>query len=329
MNISDFQSSQALKNFTHELSAHSNGKIKAGQLQNALASKFNFTHPKDMFNHIDGIYNKPFTLGINKDYKAAISFMSDVKPPKELMCFYKLEGENTHKSLKSFLNKHTNIPFVRLVENLEPALKPLFNVLDIAAIKNLTGMSNITALLSALADTSKTTEYADKLFNTKFLYKMDAAIAASGDLSIVTDFHYLEDINGDTLSISNNISNILFELISYTLNKKPDLKLSGKAPAEQAETMGKAFKELAVDFLLYSISPPAKSEYLSLDSEIAHAKATVTQKEIDDAIQWFVDNNEGVTHHDACREQMIDVITEDKVFDKFEGLYGVGLEMAA
>lgn len=166
-----FSSSQDLKNFTHELASHSKGKIKAGQLQNAVASMFNFTHPKEMFNHLDGIYNRKFKLCISNNGYAYIEFMNSENKPIEYENFFKIDGDNSDTLLVDFLQKTTNNPFSIFVCNLESALKSLFTVFDLSALKRLNDEINITTLLNKLADTGGFASYTTALDKLQFFEK--------------------------------------------------------------------------------------------------------------------------------------------------------------
>jgi len=340
MKISDFKSSTEFKNFTHALAANSKGKIKAGQLQNSFASLFNFTHPKDLFNHLDSIYNKPFTLGVGKPFPtenrnidnfAVINFWGDVNIPDNLSKPVSLEFAEDSGALGDFLFKHTDFPYSHFINNLAPTLTKLLEVFDINALLAIPEQHTRAATLVTISDMSILCDYTDKLLENNFLDELESLTSNSGDLELLNNFIYIKEENKGRLQISSTVAEVIAHLIAYTLEVDTSFNQStfiSISPAEQAEILHKSIKTLARDFLFYSISSShyentLTSQISELKKTIEQLKKSVSTTEVTDSINTFKKGNPSLENYDDAqlKSTIKEGLIENKTFEFYEQIY--------
>ena len=153
MKISNFKSSSEFKKFTHTLASNSKGKLKAGQIQNTFAATYNFPTPKALFNHLDGIHNKPFTLGISLSANTiAINFWGDFQQPDELTKLLYLDNERDIKTLSGFLFQHSDFSYANFIKDIKPTLASFLKIFDINSLKLVNDKILVGDMLNTLMD---------------------------------------------------------------------------------------------------------------------------------------------------------------------------------
>lgn len=139
-------------------------------------------------------------------------------------------------------------------------------------------------------------------------------------MNIINQLHYIDRSAG---AIQDKAPVIIYEFIHFVFDQKTDLSFDGKSPEELASEMSALFKELAIRFMLFSLSKPPEEidGKFSYKLELKITKEALSKEDLNEKMSLINMNAPEVTADMFHEDDLRDTIASAILYNRFEKAY--------